>query len=95
MPREKLAEGAAVVVIGFRTDKPAGYGRLIEQDGDLVAIREEKDCTDAERKITFCNSGLMAISGKQRWRCSTRSATTTPRANTISPTSSRSPARPG
>ena len=62
--REKLAEGAAVVVLGFRTDEPTGYGRLIEQDGALQAIREEKDCTDEEHKITFCNSGLMAISGK-------------------------------
>ncbi|MDI6026268.1 bifunctional UDP-N-acetylglucosamine diphosphorylase/glucosamine-1-phosphate N-acetyltransferase GlmU [Corticibacterium sp. UT-5YL-CI-8] len=62
--REKLAHGAAVVVIGFRTDAPTGYGRLIEKDGKLAAIREEKDCTDEERKITFCNGGLMAIAGQ-------------------------------
>ena len=61
--RQKLAEGAAVVVVGFRTDAPTGYGRLIEQDGELVAIREERDCTEEERKITFCNGGLMAIAG--------------------------------
>ncbi len=61
--REKLAEGAAVVVLGFRTDEPTGYGRLIEKDGKLLAIREEKDCSEEERRITFCNSGLMAISG--------------------------------
>lgn len=63
--RAKLAEGAAVVVIGFRTDRPTGYGRLIETDGWLVAIREEKDCTEAERAITFCNGGLMAVAGAQ------------------------------
>ncbi len=61
--REKLAEGADVVVIGFNTDKPTGYGRLIVENGELVAIREEKDATDEERKITWCNSGLMAING--------------------------------
>ena len=61
--REKLAEGCAVSVVGFRTDRPAGYGRLIEQEGALVAIREDKDCSPAERLIDFCNSGLMAISG--------------------------------
>ena len=27
---------------------PTGYGRLIEKDGRLVAIREEKDCIEAE-----------------------------------------------
>lgn len=61
--RRKLAEGAAVVVIGFRTERPTGYGRLIEKDGHLVAIREEKDCTEAERAISFCNGGLMALAG--------------------------------
>jgi bifunctional UDP-N-acetylglucosamine pyrophosphorylase/glucosamine-1-phosphate N-acetyltransferase len=62
--RLKLAEGAAVVVIGFRTDNPTGYGRLIEKGGKLVAIREEKDASAEERAITFCNGGLMAIAGK-------------------------------
>jgi bifunctional UDP-N-acetylglucosamine pyrophosphorylase/glucosamine-1-phosphate N-acetyltransferase len=61
--RNKLAAGAAVVVMGFRTDKPAGYGRLIEENGALTAIREDKDCSEAERAITFCNGGLMAIAG--------------------------------
>jgi bifunctional UDP-N-acetylglucosamine pyrophosphorylase/glucosamine-1-phosphate N-acetyltransferase len=62
--RQKLADGAAVVVIGFRTENPTGYGRLIEKGGKLVAIREEKDCSDEERAIKFCNGGLMAIAGK-------------------------------
>lgn len=61
--RRKLAEGAAVVVVGFRTPNPTGYGRLIEKGGKLIAIREEKDCTDEEKKITFCNGGLMAVAG--------------------------------
>ncbi|RUW58248.1 bifunctional UDP-N-acetylglucosamine diphosphorylase/glucosamine-1-phosphate N-acetyltransferase GlmU [Mesorhizobium sp. M7A.F.Ca.US.008.03.1.1] len=61
--RLKLAEGAAVVVIGFRPPSPTGYGRLIEKDGKLVAIREEKDCSEEERKITFCNAGMMAVAG--------------------------------
>ena len=62
--RAQLAQGAAVVVLGFRTDNPAGYGRLIEREGKLVAIREEKDASQDERRITFCNSGLMAIAGR-------------------------------
>ena len=61
--REKLAQGAAIVVMGFRTDNPSGYGRLVERDGKLIAIREEKDASAAERAITFCNGGLMAIAG--------------------------------
>jgi len=59
-----LAAREAIAVGGFRTENPTGYGRLIEKDGRLVAIREEKDCSPQERAITFCNGGLMAIAGK-------------------------------
>ncbi|OBQ75104.1 bifunctional UDP-N-acetylglucosamine diphosphorylase/glucosamine-1-phosphate N-acetyltransferase GlmU [Mesorhizobium erdmanii] len=61
--RSRLAEGAAVVVIGFRPPSPTGYGRLIEKDGRLIAIREEKDCSEEEKKIGFCNAGMMAVAG--------------------------------
>jgi bifunctional UDP-N-acetylglucosamine pyrophosphorylase / glucosamine-1-phosphate N-acetyltransferase len=65
LARAKLADGAAVVVMGFRTATPTGYGRLIEKDGQLMAIREEKEASADERKINFCNGGLMAINGHQ------------------------------
>lgn len=61
--RALLAEGNGVVVIGFKTDEPTGYGRLLEENGKLVAIREEKEATDEERRVTFCNGGLMAFDG--------------------------------
>ena len=61
--RAELAKGAAVVVMGFRAPDPTGYGRLIEENGALVAIREERDASAAERTIDFCNGGLMAIAG--------------------------------
>ena len=63
--REALAGGADVAVIGFHTSNPTGYGRLLVENGELIAIREEKDATDAERAVTWCNSGLMAIDGKK------------------------------
>ena len=63
--RRSLAEGADVVVMGFRTDNPHGYGRLIEEGGQLVAIREHRDASEAEREITFCNGGMMAIAGSK------------------------------
>ena len=61
--RDKLAEGYDIVVIGFNTANPYGYGRLLVEDGELIAIREEKDASDEERKVTWCNSGLMAVNG--------------------------------
>ena len=61
--RGKLEEGSDVVVIGFRPTSPQGYGRLIEENGKLVAIVEEKEATEAQKKIGFCNGGLMAVRG--------------------------------
>lgn len=63
--RDGLANGADVVVIGFETADPTGYGRLIVEDGELLAIREHKDASEAERAITYCNGGLMAIDGRK------------------------------
>ena len=62
--RTALAAGASVVVLGFRAADPTGYGRLITQGDDLIAIREHADASDAERTITLCNAGLMAMAGK-------------------------------
>jgi bifunctional UDP-N-acetylglucosamine pyrophosphorylase/glucosamine-1-phosphate N-acetyltransferase len=61
--RRPLSEGAAVAVLGFEARDPSGYGRLIMDGGRLVAIREERDATAAERRIAFCNAGLMALRG--------------------------------
>src|SRR5712692_5915379 len=54
--RDALAAGAGVAVLGFRPVNPAGYGRLVtDAGGKLLAIREEKDASAAERAITLCN----------------------------------------
>jgi bifunctional UDP-N-acetylglucosamine pyrophosphorylase/glucosamine-1-phosphate N-acetyltransferase len=61
--REPLAAGKAVVALGFRPADPSGYGRLIMDGENLMAIREDKDASAAERKIPLCNAGLMALRG--------------------------------
>ncbi len=63
--RAGLAQGNDVVVVGFMAEDPFGYGRLIVRDGELLAIREEKDATAQEREIAYCNGGLMAIGGRK------------------------------
>jgi bifunctional UDP-N-acetylglucosamine pyrophosphorylase / glucosamine-1-phosphate N-acetyltransferase len=64
--REGLATGKAVVALGFEAQDPTGYGRLVrDADGALLAIREHKDASAAERALTLCNAGLMALSGRQ------------------------------
>lgn len=61
--RKELAEGADVAVLGFRAANPFGYGRLLMDGERLTAIREEKDASDEERKVAFCNSGIMGFRG--------------------------------
>ncbi len=61
--REELASGAEVVALGFEAANPTGYGRLIERDGRLIAIREEKDASAEERVSRLCNAGPIAFSG--------------------------------
>jgi bifunctional UDP-N-acetylglucosamine pyrophosphorylase/glucosamine-1-phosphate N-acetyltransferase len=64
--RSELEAGADLVVIGFETDKPTGYGRLLlDERGGLIGIREERDASPEERALTLCNSGIMGFrSGK-------------------------------
>ena len=60
--REALAAGAGVAVLGFHAANPTGYGRLLTDPfGNLAAIREEKDASGTELKITLCNSGVIAF----------------------------------
>ena len=63
--RAGLAAGADLVALGFAPADPTGYGRLIERDGRLVAIREHKDATAEERAARLCNAGPVAFSGAQ------------------------------
>ena len=56
-----LDAGANVAVLGFHAANPTGYGRLIVEGGELKAIREEKEASERERDITFCNSGVLAF----------------------------------
>ena len=60
--KEALDAGAAVAVLGFHAAEPAGYGRLITaNDGALLSIREDREASEEERKITLCNSGVLAF----------------------------------
>lgn len=62
--RAALASGAAIAVLGFEAAYPFGYGRLVMEGGTLAAIVEEKEASEAQRAITLCNGGLMALAGK-------------------------------
>jgi bifunctional UDP-N-acetylglucosamine pyrophosphorylase / glucosamine-1-phosphate N-acetyltransferase len=61
--RAPLAEGAAVAVLAFEAADPSGYGRVLVEGEAVQAIREEKDASEPERRVTLCNAGLMALAG--------------------------------
>src|SRR5438128_9577538 len=63
--RAPLEKGAALAVLGFRAADPTGYGRLLMEGDHLVAIREHADATEAERRVTLCNAGVMAFDGRR------------------------------
>ncbi|GAB4517989.1 MAG: bifunctional UDP-N-acetylglucosamine diphosphorylase/glucosamine-1-phosphate N-acetyltransferase GlmU [Amphiplicatus sp.] len=56
------ARGEAGAVLGFRTDDPGAYGRLVcDGDGALAAIIEARDASEEQRAIALCNAGMMAV----------------------------------
>jgi bifunctional UDP-N-acetylglucosamine pyrophosphorylase/glucosamine-1-phosphate N-acetyltransferase len=60
--RGLLDAGPGVAILGFEPADPTGYGRLLtDATGALLAIREEKDASPAERGVRLCNSGVMAF----------------------------------
>ena len=61
---KKVRDGFAVVVLGFRPQDPARYGRLIMNGNELERIVEFKDATDEQKAVNFCNSGFMAFDGR-------------------------------
>jgi bifunctional UDP-N-acetylglucosamine pyrophosphorylase/glucosamine-1-phosphate N-acetyltransferase len=61
--RAALGGRVAVSALGFEPADPTGYGRFIEKDGALIAIREQKDASEAERAIRRCNAGTVALAG--------------------------------
>ncbi len=61
--RGALARGADIAVLGFRPPDPFGYGRLVMDGRQLVAIREEKDASPEQKLIGLCNAGVMAFRG--------------------------------
>jgi bifunctional UDP-N-acetylglucosamine pyrophosphorylase/glucosamine-1-phosphate N-acetyltransferase len=66
--RKPLRDGASLAVLGFHAADPTGYGRLIVDNGRLIAIREQAEASAEERRITLCNAGVMAFDGRAALR---------------------------
>jgi bifunctional UDP-N-acetylglucosamine pyrophosphorylase/glucosamine-1-phosphate N-acetyltransferase len=59
---ERLVESASkgiLAIVTFNPPSPRGYGRVVRDDANKITrIVEDKDCSDAERRIGECNAGI-------------------------------------
>ncbi|TFI59194.1 bifunctional UDP-N-acetylglucosamine diphosphorylase/glucosamine-1-phosphate N-acetyltransferase GlmU [Sphingomonas parva] len=58
----------ASVVLGFRPDDSAAYGRIVAAaDGRIEKMVEHKDASEEERQVGLCNSNLFAVRAGDLW----------------------------
>ncbi len=58
---EQIATGRDIAILGFETPQPTGYGRIIlDADGLVQQIIEDRDTNNEEAAITLVNGGIMA-----------------------------------
>ena len=62
------AEGA-LAILSVELANPAGYGRILRRDGQVVGIVEHKDASEQQRQICEINTGLLAApaGALKRW----------------------------
>ena len=66
---DQVSSAQPLAILGFEPASPIGYGRLLRgSDGGVTAIREELDASLEERRITLCNSGILAVDAGLLWR---------------------------
>lgn len=59
------ADGNAVTVLTAQVPDPTGYGRIIRAaDGQVTAIVEQKDASEAQRAVREINSGVYAYDAR-------------------------------
>ena len=57
----KNEAGNDICLLGFTTDNPNGYGRIVlSKEKTVKAIIEHKDASEAELKIRLVNGGVLA-----------------------------------
>jgi bifunctional UDP-N-acetylglucosamine pyrophosphorylase/glucosamine-1-phosphate N-acetyltransferase len=62
----ELCAGEHLALLTLHLSDPTGYGRIVrdgsgDSDGDVQAIVEQKDASDAQRQIQEVYSGIMAV----------------------------------
>ena len=59
--RRLLGAGGRLALLAAELADPAGYGRVVrDAEGNVAAVVEEKDASDAQRAIRLANTGVIA-----------------------------------
>ncbi|MCJ2378636.1 bifunctional UDP-N-acetylglucosamine diphosphorylase/glucosamine-1-phosphate N-acetyltransferase GlmU [Vibrio sp. ZSDZ34] len=58
-----------IALLTVAVENPTGYGRIIRENGPVVAIVEEKDANDEQKRIGEINTGVLVANGAdlKRW----------------------------
>lgn len=58
-----------IALLTVKRDNPAGYGRILRQEGEVVGIVEEKDAVPGQLTISEINTGILVANGAdiKRW----------------------------
>lgn len=69
LKRLQQAASAGIAMITLSLDNPAGYGRIVREDGKIRRIVEHKDASEAEKQITEVNTGIYCVDNAclHRW----------------------------
>jgi bifunctional UDP-N-acetylglucosamine pyrophosphorylase/glucosamine-1-phosphate N-acetyltransferase len=59
-----LSEKPAITMMTLDMEEPGNYGRIIRKDGNVIAIREAKDCSEVELKVKEVNLAVYLFDGK-------------------------------
>ncbi|USI71701.1 bifunctional UDP-N-acetylglucosamine diphosphorylase/glucosamine-1-phosphate N-acetyltransferase GlmU [Sphingomonas morindae] len=67
LDRLNAPDAPGAVVLGFRPADPGAYGRILAEGETITGIVEYKDADAAQRAVTLCNSGMMAVRAADLW----------------------------
>ncbi len=60
------AQGSALTLMSCIFDEGAHYGRILrDENGEFLAIREAKDCTEEEKKVNEINAGVYCFNNEE------------------------------
>jgi bifunctional UDP-N-acetylglucosamine pyrophosphorylase/glucosamine-1-phosphate N-acetyltransferase len=55
------SDSTAALLVTSDFDDPSGYGRIIRENGNLVGVVEDRDCTNEQLEISEINAGLYSF----------------------------------